>query len=184
MLGPISMHDYQWASPPTPRGASEVKLFIVHHSDGALTETVDQIHAQHLAQGWIGIGYHVIIYPNGQAIEGRPLGCVPAAAEDANRDSVDVCLIGDFEPGTAGYSDSPTAAQLKALVDVAVFVHQQFPTIERTIGHRDVEGLRQCGSPLVTDDGTGSVATACPGQTLYDWLPTLRQKVADALAPK
>lgn len=167
----IQQHDYQWAKPLSYRDAAQVTDEIVHHSDGALTETVDDIHAQHLAQGWAGIGYHVVIYPDGTAHQGRPFNAIPAAAEDDNTASIDICLIGDFEPGTPGFSGHPTDAQLQALIDVSAQVHRAFPSIARTIGHRDVSGR--------FDDP--SVATACPGANLYSWLPTLRAKTAAEL---
>ncbi len=164
----IQEHAYSWAKPLTMRDKSDVKYEIVHHSDGALTETVDEIHAQHLAQGWAGIGYHLVIYPDGSVHQGRPFDAVPAAAQDMNTDSIDICLIGDFDPGTDGFSGFPTQAQLDALVDVSVQVHKAYPAISATIGHRDV-------SAIVQDT---SVATACPGHNLYTWLPQLREKVA------
>lgn len=169
----IAQHEYQWAKPLAYRESAQVTDEIVHHSDSALTETVDEIHAQHVAQGWAGIGYHVVIYPDGSAHQGRPFNAIPAAAEDDNTASIDICLIGDFEPDTPGFSGFPTDAQLQALVDVSIEVHKAFPSIERTIGHRDVSGR--------FDDP--SVATACPGSNLYSYLDTLRSKTQAGLAP-
>ena len=153
------------------RDLHTVTDLIIHHSAGALSETPEQIDAQHRSQGWSGIGYHFVITPDGQIYQGRPMTAVPAAAQDDNSKSVDICLIGDFQSDDAGFTGEPTAAQLDALLDLSVFVHQKRPNIVRTIGHRDVACL--------FDDP--SVATACPGDDLYAHIPGLKSGIWEAL---
>lgn len=165
-------------SPPskemTTRDLSAIKLFIVHHSASYKTITCEQIDAEHRAQGWCMAGYHFFIDGNAKLWKLRPLDAVPAAAEGANTDSVDVCLAGDFEPSSIGFTGGPSQEQLDALVALRVYCQKEVPSIEKTIGHRDVQTMIDAGDPLVTDPGE-NVSTACPGQILYDWLPQLKQ---------
>jgi N-acetylmuramoyl-L-alanine amidase len=158
---------------PAYRELSQITGFVVHHEDGPWDETPLQVDAQHRAQGWCMIGYTWVIGKDGTVYQGRPMNMVPAAAEDYNTASVDVSLTGDFQPGTPGYDGSPTPEQLQSLKDLCVYAHQQIPSIERIIGHRDVAGM----------ENDPSVATACPGQTLYDLLPEIRAYVAARLSP-
>jgi hypothetical protein len=133
-----------------------------------LTETVDDIHEQHLAQHWAGIGYHGVIYPDGTGIQGRPFNMIPAAAQGLNTESVDICLIGNFQSDDPGFTGPPTQAQIDTLIKVFAFLGTIFPNIDKTIGHRDV-------APLIGDP---SVATACPGNLLEAQLPEIRTKIA------
>jgi hypothetical protein len=169
----IETPDYPPFGAMNTREPTEVTDEIVHHSAGSLTETPLDIDAQHRAQGWAGIGYHLIIDPDGVVYQGRALTDVPAAAQDDNTHSVDICLIGNFQSDDAGYTGPPTDAQIKALEEASVYVHQQCPNIVRTIGHRDVASL--------FDDP--SVATACPGNKLYADLPFVKSAVWNALHP-
>jgi N-acetylmuramoyl-L-alanine amidase len=155
----------------TPRDVSQVAYEIIHHSDGAPDQSPLDIDAEHRAEGWSMVGYSFMISGDGTVYKGRPDNVVPAAAQDLNTASVDICLLGDFEPGTDGFQSEVPAAQLQALKDLSVYVHQRFPTIERTIGHRDVSGI--VGDP--------SVSTACPGDVLYDLIPSIKAYVGAKL---
>lgn len=161
---------------PSYRDLSAVTDFIVHHEDGPWDETPLQVDAQHRSQGWDMIGYTFVIGKDGTVYQGRPMNMVPSAAYGRNTQSVDVSLTGDFQPGTEGYCGSPTPEQIQSLKDLAVYVHQQIPSIERTIGHRDV-------ATLFYPKDTGDYSTACPGDTLYALLPEIRQYVAGKLTP-
>jgi N-acetylmuramoyl-L-alanine amidase len=155
----------------TPRDVSSVTYEIVHHSDGPPDQPIADIDAEHRAEGWAMCGYNFIIAQDGTAWQCRPMNVVPAAAEDLNTPSVDVCLLGDFQPGTDGFQSTVPPAQLQALKDLSVYLHQQYPTIDSTIGHRDVSGI--VGDP--------SVATACPGDILYALLPDVKNYTAGKL---
>jgi N-acetylmuramoyl-L-alanine amidase len=158
-----------WSGTPAFRSITDgtVTALIIHHGDDALDTTPLAIDAQHRSQGWDGIGYHYVIPGDGTIYSGRPLTMVPAAAEDYNTASVDVCLCGDFQPGTDGYDGSPTPAQVESLKLLSAWLHEAIPSIERTIGHRDVA--------VIT--GHPDVATACPGDSLYALLPAIKAYV-------
>lgn len=156
---------------PDYRQLSQVTSFIIHHEAGPWDETPLQVDAQHRSQGWVMIGYTWVIGKDGTIYQGRPMNMVPAAAQDMNTVSVDVSLTGNFEPSAQGYCGSPTAAQIQSLKELCLWAHQQIPSISQTIGHRDV-------ATIMNDP---SVATACPGDTLYALIPDVRSYVAENL---
>lgn len=154
----------------TPRNPSDITDLIIHHEAGSLSETPLSIDAQHRGEGWAMIGYNFIIDTEGRVYDGRPLDVVPSAAYGRNRQSINVSLVGNFQQDDPGYTGPPTAQQLQAIVDLGVYLHKRFPSIERTIGHRDVATLFY--------GGDGDYATACPGSMLYAKLPELKAQIA------
>jgi len=154
----------------TPRAISQITDFIIHHEAGSLTETPLGIDAQHRAEGWAMIGYNYIIDTKGVVYDGRPLDVVPSAAYGRNTQSVNVSLVGNFEKGDPGFTGPPTDEQIASLEALGVYLHKTIPSIERTIGHRDVATLFY--------GGDGDYATACPGSLLYAEIPLIRAKIA------
>lgn len=155
----------------TPRPLSAITDLIVHHTAGALTQTPLEIDAEHRAINDAMIAYNFVITPNGEIYDGRPLTVVPAAAFGRNTQSIDVVLVGQFQPDAANYTGKPTPAQLLSLRDLCLAMHQKFPNIVRTIGHRDV-------APLFYPTDQADYSTACPGDDLYSELPAIRAYVA------
>jgi N-acetylmuramoyl-L-alanine amidase len=155
----------------TPRDVSQITYLIIHHSDGPPDQDPLAIDQEHRAEGWAMVGYSFMIAGDGTVYQGRPSNVVPAAAEDLNTPSIDVCLLGDFEPGTDGFQSAVPAVQLQALKDLSVELHQHYPTINSTIGHRQV-------AEIANDP---SVATACPGDVLFALIPEVKAYTAAKL---
>ncbi len=158
----------------TPRATSDITDLIIHHSDGPLDQTPLDIDQEHRNEGWAGIGYNYVITPDGTIYKGRPDDVIPSAAYGRNEQSVNVCLIGGFEPGP-GCTGVPTSSQLNSLKSLIVSLHKTYPSIVHTIGHRDV-------ATMFYPNDTANYATACPGQRLYDLLPSLRAFARDQLS--
>lgn len=154
----------------TPRDLSQVSDLIIHHSDGPPDQDPLAIDQEHRNEGWSMIGYNFLIAGNGTVYGGRPTDVVPSAAYGRNSVSIDVCLLGDFEPGTTGFESSVPAAQLQSLKDLALLLHQHYPSIVRTIGHRDVASF--------FPNDPGSYSTACPGQVAYGLLAQVKAYVS------
>jgi N-acetylmuramoyl-L-alanine amidase len=159
----------------TPRALSQITDYIIHHEAGPITETPQEVDSQHRAEGWSMCGYNYIIDQSGIVWECRPLDVVPSAAYGRNTQSVNVSLVGNFQVDDPGYTGPPTDAQLTAIVELGVYLHRQLPSIERTIGHRDVATMFY--------GGDGNYATACPGSQLYAQLPALKAKIASFINP-
>ena len=158
----------------SPRDESGISDFIVHHTAGPLSQTVSGIDQEHRNIGDAMIAYNWVITPNGDVYGGRPTSFVPAAAYGRNGQSVDVVLVGQFQPDADGYTGPPSAAQMTSLEALCLWAHRRFSSIVRTIGHRDV-------APMFFPQDESDYSTACPGQKCYELLPAMRSRVAHAL---
>ena len=167
----------------------------VHHSAGANNDpdpaaTVRAIyHFQAIGEGWGDIGYHLLIDEAGRVYEGRvsgsddtpaygptqgstPLMNTAAHALGYNVGNIGVCLLGDLT------SQQPTVAAQTSLVTVLASlavagnvnplatVNYLSPVNGNTRSVLGVSGHRDWG------------ATACPGNTFYPQLPSVRGTVA------
>lgn len=149
------------------RQLSDITDFIIHHSAGSVHQTPQDIDAEHRAKGMAFIAYNWIIDPQGTIFQGRPLGWISSASFGRNRESVSVCVIGNFQQDDPGYTGEPTTAQLDSLDRLALSAHIHISSIARTIGHRDV-------ATIFYPNDTGDYSTACPGDELYDHIPSIK----------
>ncbi len=160
-----------------PRYGNQFKMVFVHHTAGTNTYTEAQsagivrgIFAYHTqVEGWCDIGYNFLIDKYGNIYEGRRGGIrAPVRgshAGDYNLNTTGISLMGNFDTGY------PTQAMKDALVSLIAWrmgtaYHGAYgttvvagKTFQRISGHRD------------------AMSTDCPGQHVYDWLPTLRHLV-------
>ena len=60
---------YKWNGALTKRRSTT--RIILHHA-AASKCTAQQIHSWHLANGWVGIGYHFFVRKDGSVYRGRP----------------------------------------------------------------------------------------------------------------
>ncbi len=126
----------------------KTEKLVIHHSASNINITIEDIHRWHLSNGWIGIGYHYVIYADGTIYRGRPEWAVGAHAyqdstHEANSNGIGICLIGNFT------SSLPTDNQMDSLVWLVFDIWKRF-AYTSVIGHKDV------------------MTTACPG-ALFPW---------------
>jgi len=159
----------------TLRLIGQITDLIIHHSDGPTMQSPLDIDAEHRVRGMCMIGYNYIINGEGQVYAGRPLIYVPSAAYGRNPESVNVCVLGDFQSDDPGYTGVPTGAQIDALMALSIQLHHQYSTIVRTIGHCDV-------ATMFYPNDTADYSTACPGDKLYLLLPTIKSAITKAMA--
>lgn len=112
-------------------------FIVLHHRAG--DGDVDSIHAEHLKNGWAGIGYNLYIRKNGEVYQGRPLDKVGSHCPNYNSRSVGICFEGNFDKEKMG------DVQYNAGVQAIKYVKSIYKNT-KTIGHREV------------------YATACPGK--------------------
>lgn len=69
---------------------------IIHCSDSqnAKEYPIEQLDKDHKARGFKGVGYHIVIQPDGEAINTRPLNAVGAHCLGQNDQAIGICLIG------------------------------------------------------------------------------------------
>lgn len=145
---------YDYSALETRKATNRV---VIHHTgnptDDDLSST--EINASHQAQGWVCIGYHYVIRKDGHIEIGRPHWTVGAHAYGYNSDSIGIHVCGNFEIG------KPTDAQIESLAMLLANVCTDYGLPidkDHVVGHKDL------------------MATACPGQNLYDTLHTIRGK--------
>lgn len=130
------------------RERPSTKRIVIHHSASGLSTTTQDIHRWHQNRGWVGIGYHYVMYPDGTVVRGRPEWAQGAHAyqdskHEANTDGIGVCLIGNFE------TSNPTEGQIESLAGLIQDIWLRYPGIP-IIGHKAVQ------------------PTACPGRN-FPW---------------
>lgn len=132
-------------------------MIVIHHTGNPEDDdlSAEEIHESHLAQGWAGIGYHFVIRKDGTIEQGRPMDAIGAHAYGENSHTVGIHVCGNFD------LVSPTQAQVESLSYLVGWVAEYYgitPDYMHVVGHRDL------------------MATACPGENLYNLLQTVRGK--------
>jgi N-acetylmuramoyl-L-alanine amidase len=131
-------------------------LIVLHHvGDIDRDVSAAEIHKWHSGQGWAGIGYHYVIRKDGTIERGRPRSAIGAHVQGFNNRSIGINIVGNFEQTTPNPAQIESAAMLIAeLSDIYCLT----PMPATVVGHRDL------------------MATACPGQNLYNILQDIRGK--------
>lgn len=143
----------------------------LHHSDGKYTRTLAETMAEarfiqdfHIhGRGWNDIGYHFLVDPEGNVLEGRPEGVLGAHTLSNNEGNVGIVLLGTYHPPV---NDKPTKAQLDAVAALGRYLVKRYGIDPKSLkGHRDYKG------------------TDCPGDLAYAKLAWLRLAFAGLPAP-
>lgn len=104
--------------------------------------TLEQIRAEHKAQGWSDIGYHYVIGFNGERWNGRDVDLVGAHVAGHNAHSIGIAYVGGLknEPGVPYRylkpKDTRTNAQKAALLSLLMDLRKLYPKAKIS-GHRD-----------------------------------------------
>ncbi|MFA6002743.1 MAG: peptidoglycan recognition family protein [Elusimicrobiota bacterium] len=109
-------------------------------------------------RGWMDIGYHFVISPQGVVFQGRPESVVGSHVLGHNTGNIGISFMGNYHPPV---SDGPQAVSLQAFVAVARRVAADY-----NIGGDEVRAHREM-SP-----------TDCPGEALYARFPELKARIA------
>lgn len=126
-----------------------ITKIIVHCSGTPEGEdmTVEQIRADHKRKGWSDIGYHYVIYRNGEVVNGRDVDLQGAHCADngGNIASIGVCYIGGVERRRKDVpykdlkpKDTRTDAQKLALLNLLMDLKKMYPYAV-ILGHRDLD---------------------------------------------
>lgn len=126
---------YTWHGALTKRRATT--RIILHHA-AASKCTAQQIHSWHLANGWVGIGYHFFVRKDGSVYRGRPETVVGAHAGNNNYDSIGICFEGSFD-------------------------REQMNDVQRTAGAELVAYLKDKYGITKVQKHSDVNATGCPG---------------------
>lgn len=143
-----------------------VTYIVIHHYGGWPPMDRETLLKESIADGFSDVPYTAYINPNGQLIPGRDEKYVGAANLGLNRQSLAICIGGNFDSasnasGKYGQPTKPSPAQLIAAADwIAAALHRHPGA--KVIQHCDVSKLY----PKASQNGVMvSTATACPGST-------------------
>lgn len=155
MITPTFVDYGLWFKPLQERTATD--LIVIHHTGNPADDdlSAEEIHESHLAQGWAGIGYCFVIRKDGTIELGRPMDTVGAHAYGFNSHSIGIHVCGNFEIA------DPTPEQIESCSIIVAWLAERYELnidASTIVGHRDL------------------MATACPGDTLYSQLQTIRGK--------
>lgn len=126
---------YKWNGTLSKRRSTS--RIILHHA-AASKCSAQQIHSWHLANGWVGIGYHFLVRKDGSIYRGRPENTVGAHAGNNNYDSIGVCFEGNF------MTETMSEVQKRAGQELVQYLKDKYG-ISKVQKHSDVN------------------ATGCPG---------------------
>jgi hypothetical protein len=146
----------------TMREASSVSDLVLHHTAGPKEQTPLEIDAFERTRGDIAMPYNYLIDDSGTVYTGRPPLAVSAASYGRNKQSIAICLIGNFQRDDPGFNGPPSAAALTALYDLVLLVHRQYPSIMRTYPHGAISEI--------FFGGDSDYATECAGDQLDEEL--------------
>lgn len=135
----------------------QVDKIVIHHTGDEDDDdlSAEQIHRIHLANDWAGIGYHYVIRKNGRIEKGRPEWAIGSHAYGENWHTLGVHCCGNF------CIAEPTQFQIESLAYLVGYLCDKYgltPSDKTVVGHCDL------------------MATACPGDNLYDILHIVRGK--------
>lgn len=98
--------------------------------------TVDKIRAWHKAQGWSDIGYHYVIYRDGNVHLGRSVDIEGAHCQAHNLHSIGIVYVGGLDRDGKTPKDTRTPQQKASLLDLLHSLRELYPDA-KIHGHRD-----------------------------------------------
>lgn len=98
--------------------------------------TVSDIRSWHKKRGWADIGYHYIVYLNGEVHNGRSVDLIGAHCDGYNTGSIGVVYVGGCVAGGKAAKDTRTPEQKEALVNLLKKLRKLYPDA-KIYGHRD-----------------------------------------------
>lgn len=90
--------------------------------------TVEQIAQWHKARGFLGIGYHYVIYLDGSIHKGRSTMMFGAHCKGHNFRSIGICYVGGVTAGGKS-KDTRTPAQKEALRELVAKLKKRYPWV-------------------------------------------------------
>ena len=139
------------------------EMIVIHHAgfpDGDKDSSAEEIHKFHQeVNGWAGIGYHYVIRKDGTIEQGRRPLAVGAHAYHHNKNSIGICVAGNFDVAKI---HSAQLDSLKLLTAWLCHKYKLNPMKKGVIvGHRNLND------------------TSCPGDNLYKKLDEIRRYCRD-----
>ena len=150
------------AAPKEPYTPHSPVMFTLHHTAGhypknysdavAEIQFIQDYHQN--AKGWIDIGYHFLISPQGDIFEGRPIGVVGAHVLNRNTGNVGISIMGNYHPPV---STAITPETVSSFVTLGKYMKGTYAvSVSSFHAHREIG------------------QTDCPGDGLYARMPEFK----------
>ena len=144
------------ASPYKTRNLSNIKRLVIHHSGTSSRFSVQRLADYHVRrQRKPGILFHFCVNAQGEIFQTQLLETLTTHATTHSKESVGVCLMGNFRGST------PSDTQITAVAKLLAYLGN---TLGLTIAAANVTGLREVAN------------TTSPGTTWDAWKPSLVQQ--------
>lgn len=116
----------------------KTKFIAVHHSQRKI-DSVKRIKDLHIKiNKWEDIGYHWLIDKKGKLYEGRLEKFIGAHVLGHNKNSLGICLIGNFD------EETPTKKQMQTLIKFLKEKIKKFKIpVKNILGHREFSGVKK-----------------------------------------
>jgi len=134
----------------TARPISEIIIHCTATPEGK-DFTVGDIRAWHKQRGWSDIGYHYIVYRNGDVMEGRPVGQIGSHVAGHNTGTIGVSYVGGVSADGKTAKDTRTAAQRASLLWLVKALRAKHRGIKKVTGH-NAYAAKACPSFDVASD--------------------------------
>ena len=131
----------------TYRTREETLWCILHDSHtvpGTITRPIEWLKVQGRINGLLSIGYHFVIFENGELVQCRPVEQHGSACRGFNHVAVQVCLIGGLRmrPGEDGeeiavHCDTFTSEQRDKVAELMAWLEGRYPSIKLR-GHTEM----------------------------------------------
>ena len=120
--------------------SDSVSYIIIHCSATRETQdyTPEQLKHDHMARGFLDVGYHFYIRKDGTVTQHRRLNEVGAHCRPFNRCSIGICYEGGLD-ANGKPKDTRTIAQRGAIVKLLIELKQKFPKAVIR-GHNEMPG--------------------------------------------
>lgn len=154
---------YKWNGALTKRRSTT--RIILHHA-AASKCTAQQIHSWHLANGWVGIGYHFFVRKDGSVYRGRPEDTVGAHAGNNNYDSIGICFEGNF------MTETMPEAQKRAGQELVQYLKDKYG-ISKVQKHSDVNATGCPGTRFPFKEISEGTAAGKPAESAAEGFTTV-----------
>lgn len=128
----------------TPRSKTDTIVIHCAATKPNMDIGVDEITKWHTDRGFDTIGYHYVIRKSGVVEKGRPEELQGAHAVAVNGTSIGICLVGGVD-NDLQWENNFSLAQFRSLKSLIVLLKNKY-TIEKIIGHYEVEPKKECPS--------------------------------------
>lgn len=149
---------YKWNGTLSKRRSTS--RIILHHA-AASKCTAQQIHSWHLANGWVGIGYHFLVRKDGSVYRGRLEDTVGAHAGNNNYDSIGICFEGNF------MTETMPDVQKRAGQELVQYLKDKY-SISKVQKHSDVNATGCPGTHFPFKEVSEGVAEDKPAESIAD----------------